>query len=60
MRDVLAWGAQLDPCKRSINCFGQILPGEGRRAEGNQFWHVPVKMGCAGNAIPPSSEGKDS
>lgn len=60
MIDVLSLGAQVHPCKRSINCFGQILPGEGGRAEGNQPWDVPVKMERAGDGIPPSSEGKDS
>lgn len=46
MLDQLAWGSQVDPCKRSINCFGEILPGEGSRAEGNQLWDVLVKMGA--------------
>lgn len=39
-----AWGSQMDTCKRSINCFGEILPGEGSRAEGNQLWDLLVKM----------------
>lgn len=48
--NVLVWGSQVDPHKRSINCFGEILPREGSRAEGNQLWDKLVKteLHCQG------------
>ena len=44
MPGVLAWGFRVDGCKRNINCFGEILPGEGSRAEGDWLWDMLVKM----------------